>query len=384
LWDFTTGGFTDAHVAGGLVSYSENGHDYLLMAIGEYGAGGSQDVSKTQGKIHRFEIITDTLQAPADNPFYSAPNAVKSIWAIGFRNPFRMTRDRVTGKVYITENGFRCSDRVYLLVRGGNYGWPLWDWCQDDPGYEQPIYEFRPTIGITDIEVYHGPIEGWDGKVFLCGFNSQPLRQFTLGPADHFVNENVIASGGAGCLLALGTRADGALLYSWQGNLGRVFIIRPAAPQPRLATALSTDTAQPAAGQRVHYTLNVSSLGSLASFTATLALPDQLIYLPGSSFGGAVYLSATHQIQWTAALEISRSLRAGFDATSLAAGSPIAVTALITDDRNLTYTSSAAITAHAGSALEAKVTASRSGVASGHPSAIYQPGIDRSLTQPLL
>ena len=79
----------------------------------------------------------------------------------------------------------------------------------------------------------------WDGKVFLCGFNSQPLRLFTVAANDHLVNEEVIASGGAGCLLALGTRADGALLYSWQGDQGRVFIIRPAAPQPRLSVALS-------------------------------------------------------------------------------------------------------------------------------------------------
>jgi hypothetical protein len=325
LWNFTPGGFTDAHVAGGLVTYSENGHDYLFVAIGEYGAGGSQDVTKTQGKIHRFEIIADTLQAPADNPFYNTPHAVKSIWAIGFRNPFRMTRDQATGKVYVTENGFTCSDRVYLLVRGGNYGWPLWDACRDDPGYEQPIYEFRPTIGITDIEVYHGPLADWDGKVFLCGFNSQPLRLFTVAVNGHLVNEEVIASGGAGCLLALGTRADGALLYSWQGDQGRVFIIRPAAPQPRLSVALSSDTAQPAVGQRVNYTLDVSSLGSLASFTATLHLPDRLHYLPGSTFGGAIYLTDTQQIQWMAALDISRSLRAGFDATSFVAGSPITI-----------------------------------------------------------
>jgi glucose/arabinose dehydrogenase len=147
--------------------------------------------------------------------------------------------------VYITENGFRCSDRVYLLVRGGNYGWPLWDWCQDDPGYEQPIYEFRPTIGITDIEVYHGPLEDWDGKVFLCGFNSQPLRLFTVGPNNQLVNERVIADGATGCLLALGTRADGSLLYSWQGDQGRVFIIRPAAPLIALIRCFILDTAQP-------------------------------------------------------------------------------------------------------------------------------------------
>jgi hypothetical protein len=111
----------------------------------------------------------------------------------------------------------------------------------------------------------------------------------------------------------------------------------------------------------------------LASFTATLNLPIELHYLPGSTFGGAIYLTDTQQIQWTAALDISRSLRAGFDATSFVAGSPITITALITDNQKMTYTSSAAITVHAVSALEAKVISNPSGAASGQPfMLIYQ------------
>ncbi|HSD84854.1 MAG TPA: hypothetical protein VLG46_13385 [Anaerolineae bacterium] len=152
------------------------------------------------------------------------------------------------------------------------------------------------------------------------------------------------------------------------------------AVSPHLVATLSVDAPRPAAGQRVHYTLDISSLGSLTSFTATLPLPDRLAYLPGSTFGGALYLSDTHQIQWTAALAISRSLRAGFDATSFVADLPITTTALITDNQGLTYTTSAAITAHAGSAWEAQITPNRSGSASGQPFTLIYQLWNRSIT----
>jgi glucose/arabinose dehydrogenase len=363
LWSFTPGGFTDSHVAGGLVTYSENGHAYLLVAIGEYGAGGSQDLTVTQGKIHRFEIVGDSLQAPTDNPFYNTPNAVQSIWASGFRNPFRLTRDSATGEVYIDENGFRCSDRVYRLVKGGNYGWPNWDWCQDDPEFVQPIYEFRPTIGITDIDVYHGPLSNWDGKVFICGFDSAPLMMFTLAENGMLINRQDVA---ANCMLALATRPDGALLFSRQSDVGEVIIIKPLIPAPRLTATLTPDPIDPVPGQLIHYTLDVSSLAATIDFTATIDLPNELGYLDASTFGGAIYLSNTQQIQWNATLAPSRSLRAGFDAVTFAPfNTSITVTAHITDNNQQLYSANTLIAVRNGSSLDVKLFGNAPAIRSG-------------------
>ena len=43
---------------------------------------------------------------PTDNPFYdgAGPNA-DAIWAYGLRNPFRMSIDTVTGRMYIGDVG---------------------------------------------------------------------------------------------------------------------------------------------------------------------------------------------------------------------------------------------------------------------------------------
>ena len=45
------------------------------------------------------------------------------------------------------------------------------------------------------------------------------------------------------------------------------------AAAPNLTVALAVDAPQPAAGQRVYYTLNVSNPGVTTTFTATLHVP---------------------------------------------------------------------------------------------------------------
>ncbi len=371
LWVFRPPGdeYTNVHVAGGLVTYSESTHDYLFVAIGNYDRNAwSRDLAVDQGKIHRFEIVGDALQVPSDNPFVGTPGASASIWASGFRNPFRMTRDPATGKVYVNENGRSCSDRVYLLVKGGDYGWPTWDNC--NPGYGlPPIYEFVTTMGITDIEVYHGPIPGWEGKVFICGFNTKPLYMLTVAPNGTLTDRQSIVGGSQNCVLALGTRADGALLYSRQtqfGLNGQVFAIVPITPGPRISAALTTDSTQPAAGQRIRYTLDVSNLSFTNNLTATIPLPGNLAYLGGSTFGGATYVSATHQIRWTPALAYGRSLRAGFDAiTGAPPGAVLTVTAHIVDRYGQETLASAPITV-GESALDVRILGAHA-IQSGQP-----------------
>ena len=62
---------------------------------------------------------------PIDNPFIDMPNAVKEIWASGFRNPHRITWDESgTGKMLITNIGQHSIEEVNLGVAGADYGWP--------------------------------------------------------------------------------------------------------------------------------------------------------------------------------------------------------------------------------------------------------------------
>lgn len=374
LWRFTPDAYTNIHVAGGMLTYSENGHDYLYVAVGNYDNNlWSQDLAIDQGKIHRFEIVGNSLQIPADNPFVNTPGAKPSIWASGFRNPFRIHRDKATGRVYVDENGRSCSDRVYILQKGGNYGWPAWDNCQPDPGFVQPVYEFVTTMGITDMEIYYGPIPGWNGKAFICGFNTVPLYMFTVTPNGGLTNRQSITNNGA-CVLALATRADGALLFSRQtqfGLDGQIFAVVPINPGPRISAALSADAAQPADSQRIHYTLDVSNLSFANNLTATLTLPNGLSYVSGSTFGGAIYV-APDQFTWTSALDNRRSLRAGFDAVASAVpGTMLTVTANIVDRYGQQTAASAAVTVAAGPPIEFSLSSKTPSIQSGQ-SITYQ------------
>jgi len=61
---------------------------------------------------------------PADNPFVGRTGA-DEIWARGFRNPFRMSFDTATGKLWAGDVGQNDIEEADVVARGRNYGWPV-------------------------------------------------------------------------------------------------------------------------------------------------------------------------------------------------------------------------------------------------------------------
>ncbi len=64
---------------------------------------------------------------PADNPFVGKPGVRPETWAYGLRNPWRMTIDQQTGQVWVGNNGQDLWEQVYLVERGANYGWSVYE-----------------------------------------------------------------------------------------------------------------------------------------------------------------------------------------------------------------------------------------------------------------
>lgn len=74
---------------------------------------------------------------PADNPWVGAtsfntraidPQNVRTeFWAVGLRNPWRMSFDPVTGVLYCGDVGQDRFEEVNIIVKGGNYGWSYQD-----------------------------------------------------------------------------------------------------------------------------------------------------------------------------------------------------------------------------------------------------------------
>ena len=101
---------------------------------------------------------------PADNPFVNDSNAVKEIWAYGFRNPHRISWDETgSGKMFITNIGQHSVEEINLGKAGANYGWPnregnflydvnanrelVYPLPEDDTGYTYPVAQYDHDEG---------------------------------------------------------------------------------------------------------------------------------------------------------------------------------------------------------------------------------------------
>ena len=119
-----------------------------------------------------------TYRIPPSNPFVQTPGALGEIWALGLRNPWRFSFDRVTGDLYVADVGEHLAEEVNFRPAtspgGENYGWPNMEGsrCRIDPTCNQapyvlPVAEYPHTdqqCAVIGGVVYHGTeILGLDG-----------------------------------------------------------------------------------------------------------------------------------------------------------------------------------------------------------------------------
>ena len=85
---------------------------------------------------------------PTDNPFYGqAAGKYRSIWAIGFRNPYTWSFD-ATGRMLIADVGLATWEELNQGVAGGNYGWPAVEGIAHDPRFIDPVYVYLHGDGV--------------------------------------------------------------------------------------------------------------------------------------------------------------------------------------------------------------------------------------------
>ena len=145
---------------GGQLRFGPDG--YLYISLGDGGSGfdpdqNGQDTSTLLGKILRIDVEPDypepiaqparvfipqlltspdklappAYTIPADNPFVGQAGYREEIWALGLRNPWRFSFDRLTGDLYIGDVGQSNWEEIdYQPANspgGENYGWRCYE-----------------------------------------------------------------------------------------------------------------------------------------------------------------------------------------------------------------------------------------------------------------
>jgi glucose/arabinose dehydrogenase len=130
---------------------------------------------------------SEPYQIPPDNPFVSTPGARPEIWALGLRNPWRFSFDRLTHDLYIGDVGQNAVEEIDFqpaASQGGeNYGWNILEGtrcyepssgCVPPDGYVPPVAEYTHQEGcsVSGGVVYRGGEPELQGIYFYADFCS--------------------------------------------------------------------------------------------------------------------------------------------------------------------------------------------------------------------
>jgi hypothetical protein len=173
--------------AGRMSPYTYNGKNGLLVTIGgeilNQPTDEPQNPNSDIGKILFIDLETNK----------------KIIYSSGHRNPQGLLVDN--NRIIATEHGPAGGDEINIIRKGKNYGWPISSYgnhyshikkqkgkvylkSHSSNGFEEPIYSFVPSIGISQIiKVPNDFSNDWQDNYLLASLNGASLYRIKFNDA---------------------------------------------------------------------------------------------------------------------------------------------------------------------------------------------------------
>jgi glucose/arabinose dehydrogenase len=236
---------------GGMLAFApDDGRLYVGTGDGGSGCdpnGNAQNPASPLGKLHRIDVD-------------AAPISMET-WAIGLRNPWRYSFDRLTSELYIgdvgQDNWEEIDYRPVPRSSGENYGWVIYEGaacpnpscgagaaCNSIANPILPVLQYSHGEGcsITGGYVYRGcRMSGLSGRYFYADFCNAWIRSFRMvggAVSDQQVNTAELAPGGGASIneiTSFGEDARGEIYIT--DRRGQVYKIVPILPNLQVSGA---------------------------------------------------------------------------------------------------------------------------------------------------
>jgi len=147
---------------------------------------------------------TENYFIPNDNPFVNRPDTLGEFWAIGLRNPFRISIDAQSDQLWIGEVGQDHLEQVELSSAGSNHQWSFQEGSQ--------VFTNSSLQGIPPDPLF--------------GTSTAPVHEYPHEDLNHCIVGGVVYRG------SRFPELQGRYIFG-DNRSGRIWSIDPAAPEQR-------------------------------------------------------------------------------------------------------------------------------------------------------